>query len=176
MKYQKFLNEIERELELRMLEKGETPILDRLQIHIDNLDNKDYGLDTLLNPNNIKHELYVSMLYQIVYPAKSKNIFTITYEGQEIEGKNDREKIQNLAIKIGADDIKKLKTYSKFLYKKNIGEVVGNAYKIIDKNHSFDTSFGGVGASSVGRYFVKELKNTLKLNIEFTYEKTFSYN
>ena len=56
MKYQKFLSEIERELELRMLGKGETPILDRLQIHIDNLDNKDYGLDTLLNPNNIKHE------------------------------------------------------------------------------------------------------------------------
>jgi hypothetical protein len=34
MKYQKFLNEIKRELGLRILKKGETPILDRLQIHI----------------------------------------------------------------------------------------------------------------------------------------------
>ena len=176
MNLDKFLKDVERELELRMLKKGETPILDRLQIHIDNLDNKDYGLDTLLNPNNIKHELYVSMLYQIVYPSKKKTTFNIIYEGQEIEGKTHREKIQNLSIKVGANNIKKLKTYSRFLYKKDIGEVVGNAYKIIDENHSFDTAFGGVGASSVLKSFIKELKSTLKLNIEIRYEETFSYN
>ena len=175
MDLKKFIKDIEKELGLRILNKNETPILDRLEIHLEQLD-KEYNLATMLNPQNLKSELYLSMLYQIIHPAKKKNIFNIIYEGQGIEGKNDREKIQNLASKIGADNIKKLKNYSKFLYKKDIGEVVGNAYKVIDENHSFDTSFGGVGASSVGRYFVKELKSTLKLNIEFTYEKTFSYN
>ena len=170
-----FLKDIEKELELNILKKGETPILDRLQIHLDNLDG-DFNLATMLNPKNLKVELYLSMLYQIVYPAKKRTTFNIIYEGQEIEGKTAREKIQNLNIKVGANNIKKLKTYSRFLYKKDIGEVVGNAYKIIDENHSFDTSFGGVGASSVGKYFIKELKSTLKLNIEIRYEKTFSYN
>jgi hypothetical protein len=46
----------------------------------------------------------------------------------------------------------------------------------VGENHSFDTSFGGVGASSVGRYFIKEVGDTLKLDIKFKYEETFSYN
>ena len=176
MNLDKFLKDVERELELRMLKKGETPILNRLQIHIDNLNNKDYGLDTLLNPNNIKHELYVSMLYQIVYPAKKRNIFKIFYNGKEIEGNTDRAKIQNLVIEVGVENIKKLKSNKRFIYKKNIDEVVGNAYKVVDENHSFDTSFGGVGASAMGRYFINEIKDTLNLDIEIKYEETFSYN
>ncbi len=171
----KFKKDIEKELEISILKNGETPILDRLQTHLDNL-KQEYNLATMLNPQNIQHELYLSMLYQIVYPARKKNIFKIVYDGEVINGKTDRSKIQNLIIKIGSDKIKKLPTYSRFLYKKDIGEVVGNAYKVIDNNYSFDTSFGGVGASSSGRYFVKELKETLKLKVEFTYEETFSYN
>ena len=152
------------------------PILNRLQIHLDSIGNKDYKLSNYIDNGKMDHELYVGMIYDLFHLAKKKSIFNIIYEGQAIEGKNDREKIQNLTIKIGADNIKKLKSHSRFLYKKDIGEVVGNAYKVIDENHSFDTSFGGVGTSPAGKYFVKELKSTLKLNIEFTYEETFSYS
>jgi hypothetical protein len=116
------------------------------------------------------------MLYQIVYPARKKNSLKVLFEGEEIKGTTDRAKIQNLVIKLGVDKINKLKTYSRFLYKKDIGEVVGNAYKVIDEKYSFDTSFGGVGASSSGKYFVKEVKDILKLDIKFIYEETFSYN
>lgn len=170
-----FKKNLEQELEVKILNTGSTPLLDRLQIHLDNLDQK-YNLATMLNPKNLENELYLSMLYQIVSPARKKNIFRIFYEGEEIQGTTDRAKIQNLVIKIGINNIKKLETYNRFLYKKDIGEAIGNAYKIIGKNHSFDTSFGGVGASSVGRYFVKEIKDILKLNVEFIYEETFSYS
>jgi hypothetical protein len=171
----KFKQNLERELEIKILNKGKTPLLDRLQIHLNNLKQK-YNLATMLNPKNLEEELYLSMLYQIIYPARKNNVFNISYEGEKIHGNTDRAKIQNLIIKIGVDDIKKLPTYSRFLYKKDIAEVVGNAYKVVGENHSFDTSFGGVGASSSGRYFVKELKDILKLNVEFTYEEEFSYN
>lgn len=170
-----FKKDIEKELELSILGNGETPILDRLQIHLDNL-NQEYNLSTMLNPQNIQHELYLSMIYQIVYPAKKRNIFKIFYNGREIEGNTDRAKIQNLVIEVGVENIKKLKSNKRFLYKKNIDEVVGNAYKVVDENHSFDTSFGGVGASTMGRYFINEIKDTLNLNIEIKYEETFSYN
>lgn len=170
-----FKKDIEKELELSILGNGETPILDRLQIHLDNL-SQEYNLSTMLNPQNIQHELYLSMIYQIVYPAKKRNIFKIFYNGKEIEGNTDRAKIQNLVIEVGVENIKKLKSNKRFLYKKNIDEVVGNAYKVVDENHSFDTSFGGVGASTMGRYFINEIKDTLNLDIEIKYEETFSYN
>ena len=171
----KFKKDIEKELELKILDKGETPILNRLQTHLDHL-TQEYNLSTMLNPKNIEHELYLSMVYQIIYPARKKNIFKIFYDNVEIKGATDRAKIQNLVTKIGVNNIQKLKTYKRFLYKKDIGEVVGNAYKVVGNNHSFDTSFGGVGASSSGRYFVKEIQEVLKLNVEFKYEETFSYN
>ena len=43
MNLKKFLKDIEKELELDILKEGETPILNRLQIHLDNLD-EDYNL------------------------------------------------------------------------------------------------------------------------------------
>ncbi len=117
MKYQKFLSEIERELELRMLEKGETPILDRLQIHIDNLDNKDYGLDTLLNPNNIKHELYVSMLYQIVYPAKKIQKFSIEVDGKMLkEEKNPKQTGVALLKELDINILKNHPKYGNYIF------------------------------------------------------------
>jgi hypothetical protein len=175
MNLKEFEQNIEKELELRMLNKNNTPILDRLEIHLEQLD-KEYNLATMLNPQNLKSKLYLSMLYQIIYPAKIKNKFYIKYQGKQIEGETDREKVQNLVISIGTKNIQKLKSYNKFLYKKNIGEVVGNAYKVVDNNHSFDTSFGGVGSSSKIKGFIKEIKDILNLDVEIIYEKTFSYN
>ena len=67
MDLNKFLKDIERELELDILKKGETPILDRLQTHLDNLDG-DFNLATMLNPKNLKVELYLSLLYRIINP------------------------------------------------------------------------------------------------------------
>jgi hypothetical protein len=171
----KFKNDINEELRLKKSKKDETPILDRLQIHLNNL-TQDYNLATMLNPKNMNSELYLSMLYQIVYPAKSKNKFLLKYNGNIIKGKTDRDKIQNLVNIIGIDNIQKLQTYSKFLYKKDIGDVIGNGYKTIGNNHSFDTTFGGVGASSKIKGFIKEIQDILKLNIEIIYEKSFSYS
>jgi hypothetical protein len=114
------------------------------------------------------------MVYQIVHPSRPKKHIKITFDNVEILGKNTREKIKNLVIKIGVDKIQSLPTYHRFLYKKDIGDVVGNAYKIVDENHFFDTSFGGVGATSLFTYFATEVKKTHKLDIE--YEETFSYN
>tara|TARA_B110000908_G_C9946635_1_gene310658 strand:+ start:45 stop:566 length:522 start_codon:yes stop_codon:yes gene_type:complete len=173
MDLQQFYKDIERELELSILGKGQTPILDRLRIHLGTL-NTDYNLATMLNPKNLNVELYLSMVYQIVNPSRPKKHIKITFDNVEILGKNTREKIKNLVIKIGVDKIQSLPTYHRFLYKKDIGDVVGNAYKIVDENHFFDTSFGGVGATSLFTYFATEVKKTHKLDIG--YEETFSYN
>ena len=173
MDLQQFYKDIERELELSILGKGQTPILDRLEIHLDALDT-DYNLATMLSPKNLNVELYLSMVYQIVHPSRPKKHIKITFDNVEILGKNTREKIKNLVIKIGVDKIQSLPTYHRFLYKKDIGDVVGNAYKAVDENHCFDTSFGGVGATSIFTYFATEVKKTHKLDIE--YEETFSYN
>tara|TARA_R110000764_G_scaffold176354_1_gene262595 strand:+ start:204 stop:725 length:522 start_codon:yes stop_codon:yes gene_type:complete len=173
MDLQQFYKDIERELELSILGKGQTPILDRLEIHLDALDT-DYNLATMLSPKNLNVELYLSMVYQIVNPSRPKKHIKITFDNVEILGKNTREKIKNLVIKIGVDKIQSLPTYHRFLYKKDIGDVVGNAYKIVDENHFFDTSFGGVGATSLFTYFATEVKKTHKLDIG--YEETFSYN
>ena len=169
-----FKEDIGNEIPLKVKFGGETPILDRLQIHLDNLD-KPLTLGDLLNSKNMEHEFYISMLYQIVYPAKKKNDLKIYLNGEEVEGKSIRNKIQNTVIKVGADVIKTLKTHSKFLYKKDIAEVVGNAYKVIDDHHSFDTSFGGVGASSVGVYFIKELQS-IGVDIKLENYETYSYS
>lgn len=86
-----FKKDIEKELELSILGNEETPILDRLQIHLDNL-NQEYNLSTMLNPQNIQHELYLSMIYQIVYPSKKIQKVKITVDGIEIpEEKNAKQ-------------------------------------------------------------------------------------
>lgn len=177
MNLERFKKDIELELETKILNANTpTPILDRLQTHLDTLENKFDLYSQMLNPKNLENEMYLSMLYQIIYPAKKRVEFKIYLDDEEIIGKTGREKIMKLVKIIGSEKIKKLKRYNKFLNKKEIGEAVGNAYKIIDEKYSFDTSFGGVGASSMGKYFINELKQQLNLNVKYTINETFSYN
>lgn len=174
MDLEKFREELKQEM-LAGMRGDKTPILDRFQAHLDNVGGNKYKMDHLLNLDLLASDLWVSMLHQIIYPAKKKNILRIYLNGKEIEGKTIRNKIQNLVIKVGVDVVKQLKIHSKFLYKKDIGEVVGNAYKVVDENHSFDTSFGGVGASSVGVYFIKELQS-IGIDIKLENYETYSYS
>jgi len=171
---EQFKKDIDCELTLSILEKGKTPILDRLQMHLDNLD-EDYNLSTMLNIKNLDVELYLSMLYQIVYPSKKKIQLSITLDGILIKGKSDRDKIQNLVKKVGVENVKKLKTYSRFVFKNDMGNVIGNAYKIIDDTYSFDTSFGGVGATAIIEYFIKELVTELNLDVDLKIQTEYQY-
>lgn len=172
MKYQKFLNEIKRELGLRMLKKGETSILDRLQIHIDNLDNKDYGLDTLLNPNNIKHELYVSMLYQIVYPAKESRKKRVFIDDVEIPSPGkDRNYIINIINILEVEEYKKWKKLENPEHFKSQQEYNGlkgddlNKVKKTKFGDYFDTSFNGHNPTPSFPSFVKRLNNSSNRSI-----------
>ena len=166
-----FKKDIEKELELRILNNDETPILDRLQIHLDQL-KKDYNLSTMLNPKNIQHELYLSMLYQIVYPTKlSKEKMILKFKGDEICGSSDRDKIKNLIIKVGVSGILKLKEYKGHLHKleslhKLKNGKIESQYKMVGDGYYFDVSFGGKGHVSKIKGFVKEINDILKLNIK----------
>jgi len=170
-----FKDSIEKELENQIKGINSTPILDRLQIHFNSLE-EDTQINDLLTEQNMGSNNFLSMLYQIVSPAKKKIQLSITLDGILIKGKSGRDKIQNLVKKVGVENVKKLKTYSRFVYKNDMGDVIGNAYKIINDTYSFDTSFGGVGATASIEYFIKELVTELNLKVEFKNEETFSYN
>ena len=172
---EQFKNNIEKELENQIKGINSTPILNRFRVHLDSLDG-DFNLANMLFEKNIKSELYLSMLYQIIYPAKKKTELSIILDGILIKGESCRDKIQNLVKEVGVGNVKKLKKYSRFIYKNDIGDVIGNAYKTIDDKHSFDTSFGGVGATIKMGSFIKELVTELNLKVELRNEETFSYN
>ena len=69
MDLDKFKRKIKLELENRVSGRGKTPILDRFELHLGDLKG-DYTLDTLLDEDNMKHELWVSMLYKLVHPKR----------------------------------------------------------------------------------------------------------
>tara|TARA_R110000744_G_C19298484_1_gene555469 strand:+ start:26 stop:583 length:558 start_codon:yes stop_codon:yes gene_type:complete len=171
----KFKEDILKELRIRKLGKGDTPILYRLQNHLNNLDG-NWSVNSILQKTNMDVEFYASMVYQIVYPAKKKLLLNIFLDNNEIVGKTTRQKIQNLVIKIGSNKISMLKNNGRFVYKKDILKTKENSYKDISDSYVFDTSFGGVGTTSSIQSFIQEIKNQLKLNIEFKYEETYSYN
>ena len=72
MDLDKFRIKIKLELENRISGRGKTPILDKFELHLEELKG-DYTLDTLLNEDNMKHELWVSMLFRIAkHPPRKK--------------------------------------------------------------------------------------------------------
>ena len=72
MDLDKFKIKIKLELENRISGKGKTPILDKFELNLEELKG-DYTLDTLLNEDNMKHELWVSMLFRIAkHPPRKK--------------------------------------------------------------------------------------------------------
>ena len=52
-----------------------TPILDRLQIHLNTLSNP-LKVNDIISEKNLENEVLFSLLHQVVYPAKKKNILT----------------------------------------------------------------------------------------------------
>jgi len=71
MTIQEFKTHIEGELRHKLKCDNEpTPILDRLELHLKDFD--DYDLTDLLNPKNMKHDLYASFLFQICFPSRIK--------------------------------------------------------------------------------------------------------
>lgn len=72
MDLDKFKRKIKLELENRVSGRGKTPILDKLELHLEELKG-DYTLDMLLDEDNMKHELWVSMLFRIAkHPPRRK--------------------------------------------------------------------------------------------------------
>ena len=87
------------------------PLLDRLQIHLDTLDT-DYDFYNLFVAKNMESELYLSMLYQIIYPAKKIQKFSIEVDGKILkEEKNPKQTGVALLKEL---DINILKTHPKF--------------------------------------------------------------
>ena len=87
MKYLKqFKKSIEKELINQLEEKvNSTPILDRLQIHFDSLEeNTEVGW--ILTEKNMKSNNFLSLLYQVVYPVSVKRIPSLFLNNKEIVG------------------------------------------------------------------------------------------
>lgn len=79
MTIQEFKIHIEEELRDRLRNDNKpTPILDRLEKHLKDFD--EYNLTDLLNPKNMKHDLYISFLFQICFPSRIKMDIDSEYE------------------------------------------------------------------------------------------------
>lgn len=117
MNLKKFREDIEKELELRILNKNNTPILERLEIHLEQIDKK-YNLATMLNPQNIKSELYLSMLYQIVHPAKKIQKFSIEVDGKILpKEKNPKQAGIGLLKVLGTEVLINHPKHQKYVFK-----------------------------------------------------------
>lgn len=97
MTIQEFKTHIEEELRNKLRGENEaTPILDRLDKHL--TDFEGYDLTDLLNPKNMKHDLYVSFLFQICFPSRIKMEIDAEYIPIKkkriaiVNCKNDKEK------------------------------------------------------------------------------------
>jgi hypothetical protein len=183
MKYlEQFKESIEKELINRLKEKvNSTPILDRLQIHFDSLEeNTEVGY--LLTEQNMKSNNFLSLLYQVVYPVSAKRIPSLFLNNKEIVGSNTREKLQKLIINIGSEKISTLPNYSKFLFKTE--SIVSstwakreqNMYKQIDNDYSFDVSMGDINITNELDSLSNEIKEHLNLNIEYKVQTIYKYN
>lgn len=171
-----FRDNIKKEYELRMLNEGNTPILDRLELHLKQLDKK-YSLETMLNPKNIQHELYLSMVYQIVYPAKKIQKLIIKVDNKTLsEQKNNKQKGIALLKELGIKVLKSHPKYSKYIF---------NSKEEFYKNYSNNVSLLEVDGFclsvlhilySTGADTLEKFQNFAKnINEHFKYEKIKIY-
>lgn len=94
MDLDKFKTQIKKELEKRFLGRGETPILNKFELHLNELEG-DYTLSTLLDKDNMEHELWLSMLYKITkHPPRKRadNDFVLGWikEGKTLQQLRDK--------------------------------------------------------------------------------------
>lgn len=177
MKYLKqFKKSIEKELINQLEEKvNSTPILDRLQIHFDSLEeNTEVGW--ILTEKNMKSNNFLSLLYQVVYPVSVKRIPSLFLNNKEIVGSSTREKLQKLIINIGSEKISTLPNYSKFLFKTESINHQQNIYKQIDNDYSFDVSMGDINITDGLDSLSNEIKEHLNLNVEYKVQTIYKYN
>ena len=114
---EQFKNNIEKELENQIKGINSTPILDRFRVHLDSLDG-DFNLANMLFEKNIKSELYLSMLYQIVYPAKKIQKFSIEVDGKLInESPNPKQTGVSLLKELGVDILNLHPKFKKYVFK-----------------------------------------------------------
>ncbi len=176
MELENFKKELEKEYYNKINNKDILyPILDRVQIHLENLSG-NYTLEQILSPNNLNHEIYLSLLYNLIFPIKYKKSIMIKFDGEIIEGKNERVKIQNIVIKVGVKRILELEKYKKFIIHKNNLKNVSSIYREVGNGYYFDTSFNFTGATSNFKAFIKEIKDKFNLNIQYEIKKIPCYN
>lgn len=178
MDLKKFREEIKQELIADKFGKGETPIMDRLQIHLDNIEGNQLVSKHLLHPDKFNNDLVMSMLYQIVYPAKVRKAFCFKYENIVIEEKDNTKCLITLINNIGVDKIKTTQ-HSRFIFSQIPSHfpknVLPSSYKKLSNGEYFDRSFGGKGINNYIKYFIDSLNEELGLDIEFTFKDKVEY-
>jgi len=177
MNLEKFREELKQEM-LAGMRGGETPIIDRLQVHLDNVKGDKYKMGQLLNLDYLASDLWLSFLYQIVYPAKIRKAFQFKYENQIIEEKDNTKCLIKLINIIGVSKIKTTQ-HSQFIFSKIPTHfpknVLPSSYKQLSNGEYFDRSFGGKGINNYIKYFVDSLNEELGLNIEFSFKEKIEY-
>jgi len=172
MNLERFKKDIELELEIKILNTDTpTPILDRLQSHLDTLENKFDLYSQMLNPKNLDSEMYLSMLYRIIYPVKYKKTFYIRYNNKHIKGKDNTQILVNLLNSLNPLYLKNSKYIYNSLPKKFPKNVLPSSYKLLSNGKYFDRSFGGKGINNYILHFIKNLNEKFNLNIEFHYKE-----
>jgi len=117
MNLEKFKEELKQEMIADEFKTGETPIMDRLQIHLNNVEGEKYEMGHLLNPDCLNSDLWLSMLYQIAYPAKKVQKFTIELDGEMLEeGKNPKQTGMILLKALGVDVLKNHPKFGKYVF------------------------------------------------------------
>jgi len=169
-----FKDSIEKELQNQIKGINSTPILDRLQIHFDSLEEGD-KINDLLTEQNMGSNKFLSLIYQVVSPVNIKRTTSLSLDKKEISGNTLRAKLQNLIISIGYKKINMLPNYSKYLHKTQSINSNLSIYKEIDENWSFDVSMGDVNIYDYFPLFSKELKEELNLDVDFKIQNEYKY-
>lgn len=178
MNLEKFKEELKQEMIADEFKTGETPIMDRLQMHLNNVEGEKYEMGHLLNPGCLNSDLWLSMLYQIAYPAKVRKAFCFKYENIVIEEKDNTKCLITLINNIGVDKVKTTQ-HSRFIFSQIPSyfpkNVLPSSYKKLSNGEYFDRSFGGKGINNHIKYFIDSLNEELGLDIEFTFKDKVEY-
>ena len=169
-----FKDSIKKELQNQIKGINSTPILDRLQIHFDSLEEGD-KINDLLTEQNMGSNKFLSLIYQVVSPVNVKRTTSLSLDKKEISGNTVRSKLQNLIISIGYKKINMLPNYSKYLHKTQSINSNLSIYKEIDENWSFDVSMGDINITNHFSLFSKELKEKLNLDVDLKIQTEYQY-
>jgi hypothetical protein len=106
MDLNKFKRKIKLELENKLSGKGDTLILDKLELFLKELKG-DYTLNMLLDEDNMKHELWVGMLFKLAKHPLRKSVddkFILDW----IKAKKSLQQLRDTGYKCSQERFKKL--------------------------------------------------------------------